>query len=87
MSECIPQKSISCKTVNPPWLTAELRKLIKKHQVFKKLKYTMKRLDIYSKYKQLRNRLSNQLERAKLFYLSSLADSDSPNKYFWAGVM
>ena len=76
MSECIPQKTISCKAVNgPPWLTAELRKLIrKKHQMFKNWKST-KRLDIYSRYKQLRNRLSNQVKREKLFYLSSLADS------------
>ena len=43
----------------------------------------MKWLDIYSKYKQFRNRLSNQLKRAKLFYLSSLADRGSPNKRFW----
>ena len=43
-------------------------------------------MDICSKYKQLRNRLSNQLERAKLFYLSSLADSGSPNKRFWGCV-
>ena len=86
MSECIPQKTIGCKAVNPPWLTAELRKLIrKKHQMFKKWKST-KRLDIYSKYKQLRTRLSNQLKRAKLFYLSSLADSGSPNKRFWGYV-
>ena len=53
--------------------------------MFKKWKST-KRLDIYSKYKQLRNRLSNQLKRAKIFHLSSLADSGSPNKRFWGYV-
>ena len=51
MSEYIPQKTISCKAVNPPWpcwLAAELHKLIrKKHQMFKKWKST-KQLDIYS---------------------------------------
>ena len=30
--------------------------------------------------------MSNQLKRAKLFYLSSLADSGSPNKRFWGYV-
>ena len=39
--------------------------------------------ELYSKYKGLRNSLSNQLKYAKQNFFSSFLDNDSPSKRFW----
>ena len=78
MSTCIPQKIVKCKSKDPPWLNSELRKLIKKkHRLFKQWKKSLKD-SAYLKYKQIRNKLSNQIKYANHNFFASLLDNASP---------
>ena len=84
IDQCVPKKSVKCKAKDPPWLNSELRKMCrKKHMLFRKWKKS-KNDDIHSKYKCIRNKLSNRLKHAKRVFFDSLLDDASPSKRFWS---
>ena len=83
MNQCIPLKLFTCKSKEPPWLNEELRKLCrKKHSLFRKWKKSQKSSD-YTKYKVVRNKLTNRLKYAKHSFFASLLENESPSKRFW----
>ena len=83
MNQCIPLKLFKCKSKETPWLNEELRKLCrKKHSLFRKWKKSQKSSD-YSKYKVVRNKLTNRLKYAKHSFFASLLENESPSKRFW----
>ena len=84
IDQYVPKKSVKCKAKDPPWLNSELHKMCrKKHMLFRKWKKS-KNDDIHSKYKCIRNKLSNRLKHAKRIFFDSLLDDALPSKRFWS---
>ena len=61
ISDCVHQKVVTYKSNNPKWVNAELRKFIrKKRALYRKWKKSHN-IDVYNKYKSLRNKLCNKI--------------------------
>ena len=75
MEECITQYHLQ-KKWNLPWITWNIKKLIRKRNVmFRKAKRTNKNSD-FTRYKATRNRVVRSLRIGKQLYLSNLAHVD-----------
>ena len=73
-TECIPSRHVQIKPLDPPWLTASLKRHIRKRKrAFRKAKRT--NLDSHwKKYKKLRNMVITMIRNSKKSYYNKLAD-------------
>ena len=73
-TECIPSRHVQIKPLDPPWLTASLKRHIRKRKrAFRKAKRT--NLDSHwKKFKKLRNMVITMIRNSKKSYYNKLAD-------------
>jgi len=89
LSANIPNKVIKCNDKDPPWITPELKTAIKrKHRVFRKYKDRGRRLEDWNLVKEVRNKTSRLITKAKENYFSTmgrkLSDPAQGIKAYWA---
>lgn len=83
----IPSKLITVRANEHPWITAHVKRLIRKRKrTFRKFKKT-NNPELFAKYKRLRNDTVNEIRRSKKAYynkLESLLSTENPSsKIFW----
>ena len=73
-TECIPSRHVQIKPLDPPWLTASLKRHIRKRKrAYRKAKIT--NLDSHwKKFKKLRNMVITMIRNSKKSYYNKLAD-------------
>ena len=86
-----PVKKLTPKEVKmqqKPWITAELRKLIKKkNKLFKRKKRQPNNEDIRASYNELRNKVNRELDKAKkAHYTSYFKENNKNSKKIWDGI-
>ena len=85
IDEIIPLKTVRIKSkqVNKPWVTLELRELIKeRHRLYKK--YLRKPITFGTQYKELRDRVNNKLKESKrLHYEQEFSACAGNGKATW----
>ena len=86
-----PIKKLKPKEVkiqHKPWITSELRKLIKKkNRLFNRKKRQPCNEDIKARYNELRNKVNRELNKAKKAYYASYFKENSKNsKKVWEGI-
>ena len=85
--EAIPNKVVTIRPSDHPWVTTKIRKIIRKRKrTFRKYKKT-KFIALWEKYKKLRNMVVNEIRKSKTAYFEKLensinSDSVDP-KMFW----
>ena len=80
-AETIPNRMITVRNGDLPWISTELRKLMRKRDRLRK-KAKQKNSDYYwSKFKSIRNKVVDSLRTAKRTYHSKLCDKIKGNKF------
>ena len=80
-AETIPNRIITVRNGDLPWISTELRKLMRKRDRLRK-KAKQKNSDYYwSKFKSIRNKVVDSLRTAKRTYHSKLCDKIKGNKF------
>ena len=80
-AETIPNRIITVRNGDLPWITTELRKLMRKRDRLRK-KAKKKNSDYYwSKFKRIRNKVVDSLRAAKRTYHCKLCDKIKANKF------
>ena len=80
-AETIPNRIITVRNGDLPWITTELRKLMRKRDRLRK-KAKKKNSDYYwSKFKRIRNKVVDSLRAAKSTYHCKLCDKIKANKF------
>lgn len=70
----IPNKTIKINQSDPSWLSSNIKKLMRKRKrLYDKYRKT-KRISDFEKYKQIRNKINNEIRRAKQNETRKLAD-------------
>ena len=83
MELCIP-KGVLPKRKHPPWITKQIRNAIyKRNQLFRKFRISND-LRTFSRYKNLRNRVTSMLRKGKKTYMNSLQSANAIQ--FWRAV-
>ncbi|CAC5376367.1 unnamed protein product [Mytilus coruscus] len=85
--KCIPNKIITVRKDQPPWLTNEIKKKIrKKNRIHKTAKRRDNSKD-WNKFKKIRNEVTNLVRKSKEDFNNSLIkkviDNNSSNKNWW----
>ena len=71
--ECIPTKNVTIRPCDLPWLNNNIRKLMRqRNRLYKRYK-KKKTSALFDKFKQLRNKVTSNLRKAKQEYIRSLA--------------
>lgn len=71
---CIPNKSVRIRPADPPWLTTNIRKHIRKRKrAYKKAKLTNSAHN-WNKFKNLRNAVTNMIRNSKKTFTDNLAN-------------
>ena len=83
MEECIPRAELPDRR-NPPWLTKEIVRTIKKRNYYYKLARKHGRPVDYDNYKRLRNEVVNALRTNKAKFFSNL--NPKSGKKFWSAL-
>ena len=83
----IPNKTIKIRQSDPPWLTCEIKKIIRKRKrLYKKYKKTKRPAD-FEKYKHTRNITTAEIRKAKQFVIDKLAaklrNTDTGPRDWW----
>ena len=83
----IPNKIITVRPNDPPWITCYIKRLIRKRKLaFRQHKKT-DNIHYWNKYKTLRNKVISELRKSKLTYHDNLEkllfSSDCNSKLFW----
>ncbi|PJE78229.1 hypothetical protein CI610_02839 [invertebrate metagenome] len=69
---CIPNKNITVKSNEPPWMSNEIRRLIRKRKrAHKRAKRTLIN-DHWAKFRLIRNKCINTIKHAKTAYINNL---------------
>ena len=72
--ECIPTKDVTIRPCDLPWLNNNIRKLMRqRNRLYKKYK-KQKTSALFDEFKQLRNKVTSNLRKAKQEYIRSLAN-------------
>lgn len=70
----IPNKTITVRQSDPPWLTNEIKKMIRKRKrLYNKFKRTKNNIDFES-YKQIMNKIICEIRKSKQQQINQLAD-------------
>ena len=73
-NECIPNKIIKVKPSNLPWITTNIKKLIRKRKsLFRKARQSNDLL-IWQKFRRLRNKTTSMIRLSKQNHIDTLAD-------------
>ena len=85
--ESIPNKIVTIRPNENPWITGHIKRLIRKRKrTFKKYKKTSN-MFLLEKYKTLRNRVVNEIRKSKKEYFDKLegllSSASSNSKLFW----
>ena len=88
ISSNIPNKVINCNDKDPPWITPELKTAIKrKHRVYRKYVKRGQRKEDWNQVKDIRNKTSKMIIRAKEKYFLNLgrklSDPNQGIKAYW----
>ena len=83
----IPNKTIKIRQSDPPWLTCEIKKIIRKRKrLYKKYKKTKRPAD-FEKYKHTRNITTAEIRKAKQSVIDKLAaklrNTDTGPRDWW----
>ena len=85
--ESIPNKTVTIKPDNHPWITCHIKNLIRKRKRTYRQFRKMNNLHLWTKYKQFRNMTNNAVRKSKKDYfdnLDHLLSSENCNtKLFW----
>ena len=85
MRECIPSKSVPVRS-RTPWITRDTKSDIKlRNHLYHKFKLSSCR-DWLIKYRNLRNKIVNEIREAKRAFFSTLASVNCDSKKFWATI-
>ena len=72
--ECIPTKNVTIRPCDLPWLNNNIRKLMRqRNRLYKRYK-KQKTSALFDEFKQLRNKVTSNLRKAKQEYIRSLAN-------------
>ncbi|MCG7867795.1 MAG: reverse transcriptase family protein, partial [Candidatus Thiodiazotropha taylori] len=86
-SKSIPNKTVTIRPNDHPWITCHIKNLIRKRKRCHKKFKTTANIHYWDKYKILRNTVVNEIRRSKKEYFDKLEDmlnSENPNsKLFW----
>ena len=73
-NECIPNKIVRVKPSNLPWLTANIKKLIRKRKrLFRKARPTNDPL-LWQRFRRLRNKITSMIRLSKQNHIDKLAE-------------
>ena len=73
-NECIPNKIVRVKPSNLPWLTANIKKLIRKRQrLFRKARRTNDPI-LWQRFRRLRNKITSMIRLSKQNHIDKLAE-------------
>ncbi|MCG8116730.1 MAG: reverse transcriptase domain-containing protein, partial [Candidatus Thiodiazotropha endolucinida] len=86
-SKYIPNKTVKIRQSDPPWLTNEIKKMIRKRKrLYDKFKKSNRVVD-FENYKQLRNKIIGEIRKSKKLQIEKLADKlrneDVKQKDWW----
>ncbi|XP_045166981.2 uncharacterized protein LOC123530276 [Mercenaria mercenaria] len=73
-SESIPNKVVTIRPNNIPWLNTKLRKLIRKRNKIHKRAKKSNTVESWATFRQVRNEVTNQIHKAKLDYQNELIE-------------
>ena len=74
IKECVPNKTITTRSTDPPWFKNDLKTMInKRNKLYKKAKRTNERND-WNNFHTLRNVIVNDIRKRKLEYYNELND-------------
>ena len=83
----IPNKNVSIRPLDLPWINNSIRKLMRKRNRFYRKYKISKTVQNYSKFKKIRNDVTALLQKSKQDYIETLANKlKSPNlssKVYW----
>ena len=80
-SSCIPNRVVAIRKDDLPWITKEIKHLIRKRNRLRKKAKKTKSTFIYNKFKVVRNKVVNLLRNAQALYYKSLYDKINNNKF------
>lgn len=70
----VPNKNITVRQTDPPWLTNDIKKMMRKRQrIYKKFKITKNNAD-FEEYKKIRNKITASIRKSKQNQTDKLAD-------------
>ncbi|MCG8077783.1 MAG: reverse transcriptase family protein, partial [Candidatus Thiodiazotropha taylori] len=83
----IPNKVVTIKPNEHPWITCGIKKLIRKRKrTFRQFKRT-ENIYYWNKYKTIRNKVVNEIKKSKKYYFDkldrTLSNKDTDPKIFW----
>ncbi|CAC5387236.1 unnamed protein product [Mytilus coruscus] len=85
--KCIPNKIITVRKDQPPWLTNEIKKKIRKKNRIHKIAKRRNNSNDWNKFKKIRNEVTNLVRKSKEDFNNSLIkkviDNNSSNKNWW----
>ena len=84
----IPNKIVTIRPDDYPWINGKIRKLIRKRKrLFRKARKSNNNVQLWHKFKTVRNKVIYEIRASKNNYFENLANSiniDNPNpKLFW----
>ena len=72
--ECVPNRTVTVRPHDLPWMNGNIRKLMRKrNRLYKKYK-TNKTRERFEAYKKVRNEVINLLRKSKQGFIDSLAN-------------
>ena len=89
ISSYIPQETITCDNINPPWIDEKIKKLVlQKNRAFNAYSQDKNNTDLFNKFKSLQAHLKNLIEESKQKYYSRLSnellDSKTNPESYWS---
>ena len=88
ITDTIPKKLITCNSSDPPWITPEIKRAIRrKHRVYKKYVSRGRKIDELAYMRVVRNETTHLIDRAKEHYFEKLgkklSDPSTGTKSYW----
>ena len=88
ITDTIPNKRIICNRNDPPWMTPEIKRAIRrKHRVYKKYVSRGRKIDELAYMRVVRNKTTHLIDRAKGHYFEKLgkklSDPSTGTKSYW----
>ena len=80
-SETIPNKIITVRQNDLPWINNNIRKLIRKRDIIRRKAKKNKNKHTWAKFRAVRNKVVNVLRNAKAEYYKKLCDKLKENKF------
>ena len=75
ISSYIPQETITCDNMNPPWIDEKIKKLVlQENRAFNAYSRDKNNTDLFNKFKSLQAHLKNLIEESKQKYYSHLSN-------------